>query len=143
MSRCDPTGRCAPTGYYVAHSPNSIHTLGGRYMMHLVVQRLIDDCTVFEHNLAELHLPVVYPSQGVLHPIDIITVWVILVGMSTSGFVSVLSRDHLLHGLIQKILELEGLDQVRIPDHAAVGGANILVFLHHLLDHDATLLQIC
>mmetsp|Transcript_73039 Transcript_73039/g.207205 ORF Transcript_73039/g.207205 Transcript_73039/m.207205 type:complete len:213 (+) Transcript_73039:408-1046(+) len=49
---------------------------------------------------------------------------------------------HLLGSLVQKVLQLQRLDEVRVPDHAAVGDADVLVLLHGLVDDALALGQV-
>merc|ERR1711871_1122652 len=111
-------------------------------MVHLIVQRLVDDGTVVEDNIGILDIPCIQECQGVLHPVHIVTVWIVLVSMSTTRLLSGLGCNHLLTGLIQKVFKLEGLDQIGVPDQAPVLDADILVLLHDLRNLHCSLLQV-
>merc|ERR1719162_2638616 len=69
-----------------------------------------------------------------LHPLHVVTVWIILMRVCTSRLLSILCRNHFLHGLVEQILEFECLDQIRIPDHTAVLDSDIFILLHDVLD---------
>mmetsp|Transcript_29876 Transcript_29876/g.75267 ORF Transcript_29876/g.75267 Transcript_29876/m.75267 type:complete len:214 (+) Transcript_29876:228-869(+) len=113
----------------------SIHPLGWGHVVHLLIQGLVDDRTVLEHHLRILHIGLVKEGEGVLHPVLVIAVREVLVRMRTAGLLACLSRVHLLRGLVDQVLELKRLDEVRVPDHAAVGDADILVLLHDAINH--------
>merc|ERR1712176_800618 len=120
----------------------SIHTLGRWHMVHLVIQRLINDRTVLQYDFALLDLAVVNPSQSVFHPLLVITIREVLVCMGASRLLAILSGYHLLHCLVKKVFQLESLDQIGIPDHAAIFNTHILVLLHHFLDNYPSFLHI-
>lgn len=89
--------------------------------------------------VAELDLAVgvLLPCQGVLHPVLVVTVGVVLTGVSTTRLLSVGGGLGGLDGASQEVTELKSLNKVRVPDHAAVLGADLgelLVDLAHLLD---------
>ncbi len=70
------------------------------------------------------------------HPVFVVAVREILAGVGATRFLSVMRRFHGHLGLEQQIVELQRLDEIRIPDHRAVGHLEILPpgpdLLHHL-----------
>merc|ERR1719221_804384 len=117
-------------GYGKAESPrHSIDALGRRHMVHLLVQGLIDDPAVLQSHLGILDVGLVEVGEGVLHPRLVVTVWVGLVRMGTARLLPGLSAVNLLDGLVDEVFEFQGFDEVRVPNHAAVRDANILVLL--------------
>src|SRR3546814_11132035 len=60
------------------------------------------------------------PRQGVLHPFMVVALGEILAGMGAAAFLAVLGAMHGHHGLADQVVELQRLDQVRIPDQRAV-----------------------
>lgn len=138
-----------------------VHTLEWRHCLALgLVEGVRDDGTV-----AELHLAVwlLLEGQGVLHPVVVVTVGVILTGVSATGLLAVGSRDGSLGTVVkqcqslvphlwiclgrdnlragQEVLQLQSLDKVRVPDHATVLDTNILKHLVDLVDLADTLIQ--
>jgi len=65
------------------------------------------------------------PGECVLHPVLVITVGVVLTGVGTAGFLTVGGGFGGLDGAGEQVAELEGLDEVGVPDHAAVLDADI------------------
>lgn len=76
-----------------------------------------------------------------LHPVLVITVLEILTGVGTTGLLAGASRVHGLGSTGQQVLELEGLDQITVPDHAAVSDSDILEGLEDLVNLGDTLIQ--
>merc|ERR1719198_1851531 len=62
--------------------------------------------------------------------------------MSSTRLLASLCRIHLLGCLVDEVLQLKSLNQVSVPNHAAVSDTNILVLLHHLIDNFLTLGQV-
>lgn len=62
----------------------------------------------------------VVPSDGVLHPGHVVTVWEVLAGVSTTTLLAGLSTVHGDARVDEQVLQLKGLDQVGVPDHATV-----------------------
>ena len=60
------------------------------------------------------------PTESVLHPVLVVTVWVVLTGVGTTRLLAVGSGLGGLDGAGEEVAELEGLNKVRVPDHAAV-----------------------
>lgn len=81
------------------------------------------------------------PRESVLHPVDIITVGVVLTGVSTSRLLTGDSRVGSLHGASEQVLELKGLNKVRVPDHGSVLGGNILESAGNISDSSDTILK--
>mmetsp|Transcript_69425 Transcript_69425/g.145005 ORF Transcript_69425/g.145005 Transcript_69425/m.145005 type:complete len:556 (-) Transcript_69425:101-1768(-) len=111
-------------------------------MVHLLVQGLVDDGTVLQDDLGVLHIGGVQVGEGVLHPLLIVAVREVLVGVSSSRLLSGLGSVHLLGSLVDQVLQLQGLDQVGVPDHGAVLDADVLVLLHDLDNDILALLQV-
>merc|ERR1712014_531149 len=62
--------------------------------------------------------------------------------MRTARLLPVLGGNHFLRGLVDQIFQLQGLDEIGVPDHAAVGDAYIFVFFHNLCNLDFPDLQV-
>jgi hypothetical protein len=92
------------------------------------------DLAVTELDLA---VGLLLPCQGVLHPVLVVTVGEVLTGVSTTGLLSLGGGLGGLDGASQEVTELKSLNKIRVPDHAAVLGANLgelLVDVADLLD---------
>merc|ERR1712187_133859 len=111
-------------------------------MMHFVIEGLVNNGAILEHNLSVFDIARVEPSQGMLHPILIITFWEILVRLSTTRLLAVLGGNHFLYGLVHKILKLKGFDEVGVPNHAAILDANVFVLLHDIVNDDHSRLHV-
>merc|ERR1711920_748185 len=59
----------------------SIHPLGWRNMVHLLVKRLIDHCPISELPLRVLNVWLVEEGQRVLHPIHVVSIREIFLGV--------------------------------------------------------------
>jgi len=70
----------------------------------------------------------------VLHPVLVVTVGVVLTGVGTTRFLTVGGALSGLDGACEQVAELEGLDKVGVPDHAAVLGADLGEHLVDLVD---------
>ncbi|KAH3663545.1 hypothetical protein OGAPHI_004946 [Ogataea philodendri] len=57
-------------------------------------------------------------------PVNVISFWVIVSSVSTSTFLSGSGTGSSLSGTGKQVLQLKGLNQVRVPDHGSVGGLN-------------------
>jgi len=101
-------------------------------MVHLLVHWLVDHWPVPQSARCILDIRLVEERQGVLHPVHIVAVGEVLLSMGSTGFLPSLCGIHLLHCLVEQILQLERLDEVRVPDHASVADTNILVLFHDL-----------
>merc|ERR1711988_106793 len=112
-------------------------------MVHFVIKWLVDDSAIIKHDLSVLYVSLIKEGQSVLHPIHIVAVRIIFMCVGTTRFLACFSCNHLLACLVQKVFQLEGLNEVCIPDHASILNANVLVFLHDLWDFLHTLLQVC
>ena len=73
----------------------------------------------------DLAVGLLLPCQRVLHPVLVITVGVVLTGVSTTRLLSLGSGLGGLDGASQEVTELKSLDKIRVPDHAAVLGADL------------------
>mmetsp|Transcript_86006 Transcript_86006/g.240669 ORF Transcript_86006/g.240669 Transcript_86006/m.240669 type:complete len:303 (-) Transcript_86006:986-1894(-) len=111
-------------------------------MVHLLVQGLVDDRAVLEGDGGILNVRLVQVRQGVLHPSGVVTVREVLVRVRSTGLLPGLRSIHLLRGLIDQVLELQRLDQICVPHHAAIRDADILVLLHDLHDDVLALRQV-
>src|SRR5260221_8953816 len=68
---------------------------------------------------------VIAPRDGVLHPFLVVALGVVLMRVRTPAFLAIRRRVHGDDRLRQEILELEGLDEIAIPDHGAVADVQI------------------
>lgn len=101
-----------------------VDSLGGRDGRTL---RLIEGVHL-DGSVAELDLVtgLILPGEGMLHPVDIVSVGVILSGMGTSRLLSGDGRVGGLHGAGEQVLQLEGLGKISVPDHGSVGDTNLV-----------------
>ena len=60
-----------------------------------------------------------------LHPLRVVAVGEVLAGVGAAAFLAVGGGVHRGGGLDDEVLEFERLDQVSVPDHAAIGDADV------------------
>jgi len=63
--------------------------------------------------------------EGVLHPLIVQTVWEVVTSVGTARLLAVLRCVHRHLGLDHQVLKLHSLDEVGVPDLAAVLDANV------------------
>jgi hypothetical protein len=81
-------------------------------------------------------------GQSVLHPVLVVPVGAILPGVGPPGLLSVLGPRDGRRGTGHQVLQLEGLDQVGVPDQGLVRDGNLLVeFLNDRIDLDDAVLE--
>merc|ERR1712150_182634 len=102
--------------------------------MHLIIQRLIDHSSVFDCHFSRLNLGAAHPCQGVLHEFFVITIWKVLMSVSTTRFLPGLGSIHFLTRLIDQILELNCFDEICVPHHTSICDTDIRVFFHNHLN---------
>merc|ERR1712232_120399 len=120
----------------------SVDTLRWWHVVHLVIQWLVDHCSVIQLHSRLLHVWLVQKGQRVFHPHLVIALWVVFVSVRSTLFLTSLSGHHLLARLIKQIFKLKSLNEVRVPDHAAILDTYILILLHDLRDLHSAFLQI-
>lgn len=79
--------------------------------------------------------------QGVLHPVDVVSFGVVVSGVGTSRLGSGGGGGGGLGGTGQQVLQFQGFDHVRVPDHQSVGGLDVLERLVDGVDFLDTLVQ--
>lgn len=84
---------------------------------------------------------VLLPCEGVLHPVLVVTVGEVLAGVSTTRLLSVGGSLGGLDGASEEVTELKSLNKVRVPDHAAVLGADLGELLVNIADLLDTLVE--
>lgn len=117
---------------------------------------MADDLAVGQIDLA---VGLLLERQGVLHPVDVVTVGVVFTGVGTTrllsvggrgGGLSTAARQYIIKQKVsarcylragQEVPQLQSLDKVGVPDHAAVLDANILEHAVNLGDLLDTLVQ--
>src|SRR5690606_7423393 len=67
----------------------------------------------------------IHPAKCVLHPVRIVAVREVLARMSATAFLTVDGTFNGGDGLHNEIVELERLDEIRVPDERTVADANI------------------
>mmetsp|Transcript_7780 Transcript_7780/g.17943 ORF Transcript_7780/g.17943 Transcript_7780/m.17943 type:complete len:286 (-) Transcript_7780:1239-2096(-) len=77
--------------------------------------------------------------KGVFHPFFIISIGIILVGMGTTTFLSILCTVHGRGRTGQQIPAFERLDEISIPDHALIRHLDVFEFLHNIVHLDLAL----
>lgn len=101
-----------------------VNTLSGGHGLALgLVQGMADVLSVAKLDLVTALL---VPREGVLHPVDVVTLGVVLAGVGTTRLLTGGSTVGGLHGASEQVLELQALGQVGVPDHGAVLGADVL-----------------
>ena len=68
---------------------------------------------------------VVVVGDGVLHPVLVVALLVVLARVGSARLLARLGGDDGAVRLLEEVLELEGLDEVGVPDHGAVRDANL------------------
>merc|ERR1719223_672743 len=121
---------------------HSVHTFGGRHVVHLVIHWLVTHRTVSKDHLSIFNMTPGDPGDGVLHPLLIVAIWEVLMCLCTTRLLAVFGPIHLLAGLVEQVLELHRLDEVCVPDQTAVGNTDILIFPHDINDKFFTFHQI-
>lgn len=97
-----------------------------------------NDATVAQLGLA---VGLLLPRQGVLHPVLVVTLGVVLARVRASRLLAVGSGLSRLDGAGQQVTELERLNEVGVPDHAAVLDANVGELGVDLVDLADTLIK--
>src|SRR5690606_29404734 len=95
-------------------------------ILHLVRQRIFVDRAGFEADAAALAAPAVEPGGGVLHPVLVVAVGIILASVGAAAFLAVDRAGDGDAGLGDQVVEFQRLDQIGVPDQAAVGDADIV-----------------
>ncbi|KAI6755199.1 hypothetical protein HG531_004305 [Fusarium graminearum] len=103
-----------------------------------LVQGGADDLSVGQIDLA---VRLLLERECVLHPVLVISVGEILAGVSTTRLLSVGGRLGGLDTIIMSVSKLKSLNEIRVPDHAAVLHANLAVHAIDLLHLADTLVQ--
>src|SRR5215831_3043585 len=65
------------------------------------------------------------PDERMLKPVRVVPLWIILAGMSAAALGTVFRRVQSDNCLLQKVLQLERLGKVAVPDHRTVRDAKI------------------
>ena len=60
-----------------------------------------------------------------LHPALVVAIGEVLVGMGPAAFCAVMGAGHGDHGLNHQVFELQGFNQVGVPDHATVADLEV------------------
>ena len=118
-----------------------VDSLHWRHWLHFIlIQCSLHNRSVINPN--SISLSVRQPRQGVLHPVLIISVlfWlpysflyrIIVTSMGTTRFLAIQGTMNGLLGIEEQILQLQGLNQVRVPYLAPISDPYILECLHHL-----------
>lgn len=70
-------------------------------------------------------------AQGVLHPVDIVTLGEVITGVSSTGLFSVLSSVHGHLTLDEEVLQFHSFNQVGVPNLTAIGDTNSVIVLRN------------
>ena len=117
----------------------SVDSLEGRHSLTLVVQGVEDDVSVFD---LWLLCWVVQVSESVLHPLVIESLSEVISSVGSTGLFSVLGGEHGHLGLDHQVLKLHCLDQVSVPDVAAVADSDVSDALGNLVKLVTALLEV-
>ena len=69
------------------------------------------------------------PGESMMHPINIISIWIVISGMGTTGFLSGLSGIDRHFSLDQKVFKFKCLDEISVPYMSSITELKILIFL--------------
>lgn len=109
----------------------SVDSLERRNGLDLVVKSLMNDITISNFSVLISSL---LECERMLHPVDIISLRVVISGMSTARFLSVFSSIDSHLTLDEQVLQLESLNEISVPDLTAVSKLNILVHLRDIVN---------
>mmetsp|Transcript_10549 Transcript_10549/g.25767 ORF Transcript_10549/g.25767 Transcript_10549/m.25767 type:complete len:275 (-) Transcript_10549:1105-1929(-) len=98
-----------------------IDTLLRRNVIHLSIRKRL----VMHRAVINCATRITIVRDSVFHPGFIVTVWEILTSMGSPGFLPLICAVHRLTGLCEKIIELEGLDEIRVPYKRPVGNLEV------------------
>ena len=88
-----------------------VHTLERRHRLALVlIQRLVDDATVRQLDIRLRRVGL--EGERVLHPALVVALGEVLAGVCTAGLLAGSGGGDGLHGALEQVAELEGLDEV-------------------------------
>src|SRR5690606_41262905 len=110
-----PNERC----YLLVPGPagaESIHPLLRLDILDVVRQRVLVHRAVVDPHLAALSAPAVEPARGVLHPVGVVALGEVLVGMGAARFLAVVRRMQRDRRLADQVVELQRLAQGAVPD---------------------------
>ena len=111
---------------------NLVHSSNGRDGgALLLIQSVVVDRSVLDIGLAFLLVEV---GHGVLHPVLVVAVGVVFMGVGATALLALLGTVHGGGGVAQKVAKLESLDEVGVPDQRLVGDLDVVELLHDLVD---------
>ena len=102
------------------NSDHSVRPRLRRNRLDVLRQRVHVHGPVFDARLAGL----VHPAQRVLLPVHVVAIREVLARMRAAALLAVLGADDRGRGLPQQVVELDGLDEIGVPDEAAIGDAS-------------------
>ena len=65
------------------------------------------------------------PAKRVLQPLLIVSVGEILASLGAAAFFAIFRRMHRRNCLAQQIIELQGLDQIAVPDQRSIADLDV------------------
>lgn len=89
----------------------------------ILVEGVGDDRPVFYFDLAGLEVR--DACEGVLHPLSVISLWEVVPGVRASALLSVFGSVNCLHGALEQVLQLQSLNEIRVPSEGSVLDANV------------------
>src|SRR5689334_25363450 len=104
---------------------SSVNPRLGLDVLNVVGECELVDRAIVDPDGAALPAPTIEPGDGVLHPVLVVTLWIIFLHVRAPALLAVGGAMHRHHRLGEQIVELERLDQVAIPDEAAVGNVDV------------------
>mmetsp|Transcript_27816 Transcript_27816/g.68381 ORF Transcript_27816/g.68381 Transcript_27816/m.68381 type:complete len:665 (+) Transcript_27816:128-2122(+) len=114
-----------------------VHAGLGGHVVHLGVQGLRVHGAVPDGDLAL----VVDPAHGVLHPVHVVAVGEVLARVRPAALLAPLRAVHGDLRVGHQVVQLQRLDQVRVPHQAAVRHLQVVQAAGHVVDLDAPLRQ--
>src|SRR5438132_10470033 len=111
------------------HSGSSIGSWFGRDGLHVIGQRVHVDGTKIG---ARLRRYLVEPDERMLQPMLVVALRIILARMRAAGFRARGRGIDGDYGLPDKVVEFERFDEIGIPNHAAIGNADVGNAAKHL-----------
>ena len=77
-----------------------------------------------------------------LHPVYVIPIFEVISGMRTSGFFPIFGSEHSHLCLDHEVLKFHGLNQVRVPDVAAIADTEVTHNLRIVVQRVASFFQV-
>src|SRR5436305_13117229 len=104
-----------------ATAAQSVNSGLGLDVFDVVGEREYVDRAVVDLHPPARSAPTVEPADGMLHPVGVVALGIVFLHVRAAAFFAVGGAVHSDDRLGKEVVELERLDQVAVPDKAAVG----------------------